>query len=79
MDITRTRARLTDITGLAISMAAYLLAPVRGSVGADVDTGEAADIGADVLESGAVADTMVAAVMATADVAQLAVDSTVER
>jgi hypothetical protein len=72
MDITRTRARLTDITGLAISTAAYLLVPVRGSVGVAADTGVDADIGADV-------DTTVAVVMATADVAQLAVVSEVER
>jgi hypothetical protein len=57
MDITRMRARLTDITDLAISTAAYLSARVRGMAGV------AADTGADAVTT---ADT----VMATADAVQ---------
>jgi len=47
MDIIRTRARLTDITVLAISTAASLSVPARGSVG------DMADIGADAVDTGA--------------------------
>jgi hypothetical protein len=71
MDITRTRAHLTDITGLAISTAAYLSAPARGSAGAEADmAGADAGITADTVTAGVDAGTTVGAATATADAEQ---------